>query len=169
MTNWAGKKVLIAGGLGFIGSNLARRLVDLRAEVILVDSLIPQHGGDLRNIAGIENRVQFHKLDVREEAKIIPLLDRQDYLFNLVGQTCHLDSMHDPFTDLEINCSSQLSLLETVRKYHPAVKIIFASTRQIYGVPDYLPVDEAHPLHPVDTNGIHKMAGGGDHRVFQKI
>ena len=139
MSSFARKHILITGGLGFIGSNVARRLLDLGAEVTLVDSLIPEYGGNLFNIAGIENRLCVNISDVRDEHSIRYLVQGQDYIFNLAGQTSHLDSMQDPFTDLEINSRAQLSILETCRKYNPDVKIVFASTRQIYGKPDYLP------------------------------
>jgi UDP-glucose 4-epimerase len=154
-----GKKVLVTGGLGFIGSNLAARLVELGADVLLVDSLIPEYGGNLFNIAGIEKKVRVNISDVRDEHSMRYLIQEQDYLFNLAGQTSHIDSMQDPYTDLEINSKAQLFILESCRKYNPNIKIIFASTRQIYGKPEYLPVDEKHPLRPVDVNGINKMAG----------
>lgn len=154
-----GKKVLVTGGLGFIGSNLSARLVELGAEVLLVDSLIPEYGGNLFNIAGIEDRVRINISDVRDEHSMRYLVRGQDYLFNLAGQTSHIDSMQDPYTDLEINAKAQLFILESCRKYNPSIKIIFASTRQIYGKPNYLPVDEKHPFRPVDVNGINKMTG----------
>lgn len=163
------RKVLITGGLGFIGSNLARRLVDSGAEVLLTDSLIPEYGGNLFNIAGIEDKVRVNVSDVRDEHSIKYLLQGQDYLFNLAGQTSHLDSMQDPFTDLEINAKAQLFILEACRKYNPNIKIVFASTRQIYGKPQYLPVDEKHPLSPVDINGINKMAGEWYHRLYNSV
>jgi UDP-glucose 4-epimerase len=162
-------KVLITGGLGFIGSNLARRLTELGARVTLVDSLIPQYGGNLFNIAKIEDLVRVNISDVRDRYSMHYLVQGQDYLFNLAGQTSHMDSMYDPFTDLEINCQSQLSILETCRNYNPDVKIIFASTRQIYGKPDYLPVDEKHPLRPTDVNGINKMAGEWYHILYNNV
>lgn len=162
-------KVLITGGLGFIGSNLARRLVDVGAEVLLVDSLIPEYGGNLFNIAGIEDKVRVNISDVRDEHSMRNLVQGQDYLFNLAGQTSHLDSMQAPHTDLEINCRAQLSILEACRKYNPAMKIVFASTRQVYGKPEYLPVDEKHVLRPVDVNGINKMAGEWYHILYNNV
>ena len=164
-----GKKVLVTGGLGFIGSNLAFRLVDLGAEVLLVDSLIPEYGGNLFNIAGIEDRVQVNISDVRDEHSMRYLVQGKDYLFNLAGQTSHLDSMQDPYTDLEINCRAQLSILEVCRKYNTDIKIVFASTRQVYGKPEYLPVDEKHLLRPVDVNGINKMAGEWYHILYNNV
>ncbi|KUG05627.1 udp-glucose 4-epimerase [hydrocarbon metagenome] len=167
--NFNEKNILITGGLGFIGSNLARRLVEHGANVTLVDSLIPEYGGNLFNIADIQDRVRVNISDVRDEHSMRYLVQRQDYIFNLAGQTSHLDSMEDPFTDLEINSRAQLSILETCRKYNPEVKIIFASTRQIYGKPDYLPVDEKHPIRPVDINGINKMAGEWYHILYNNV
>jgi UDP-glucose 4-epimerase len=164
-----GKKILVTGGLGFIGSNLAIRLVELGAEVLLVDSLIPEYGGNLFNIADIEKRIQVNISDVRDEHSMRYLVQNQDYLFNLAGQTSHIDSMQDPYTDLEINSKAQLYILESCRKYNPNIKIIFASTRQIYGKAEYLPIDESHPLRPMDVNGINKMAGEWFHILYNNV
>ena len=163
------RRVLITGGLGFIGSNLARRLVDLGARVTLLDSLVPEYGGNLFNMQGLEDRVLVNVSDVRDVYSMEYLIQGQDYLFNLAGQTSHLDSMHDPYTDLEINCKAQLSILESCRKYNPKIRIVFASTRQIYGKPDYLPVDEKHALRPVDVNGINKMSGEWYHLLYHQV
>jgi UDP-glucose 4-epimerase len=165
----AGAKVLVTGGLGFIGSNLTRRLVDLEAEVTLIDSLVPEYGGNRFNIQGLEDRVRVNISDVRDPYSLRTHVAGQDFLFNLAGQTSHLDSMEDPFTDLEINCRAQLSILETCRKFAPRVRIVFASTRQIYGRPERLPVDERHPLRPVDVNGINKLAGEFYHRLYHDV
>lgn len=162
-------KVLITGGLGFIGSNLAQRLVELGADVLLVDSLIPEYGGNLFNIDQIRDRVEVNISDVRDVHSMCYLVQGRDYLFNLAGQTSHMDSMSDPYTDLEINCRAQLSILETCRNHNPDVKLVFASTRQIYGKPDYLPVDEEHLLRPVDVNGINKMAGEWYHILYNNV
>ena len=163
------RRVMITGGLGFIGSNLARCLVKMGAKVLLVDSLIPEYGGNLFNIADIRDKVRINIADIRDEHSMFHLIQNQDFLFNLAGQTSHLDSMRDPFTDLEINCRSQLSILEACRKNNRDIKIVYASTRQIYGVPDYLPVDERHLLHPTDVNGINKMAGEWYHIVYNNV
>jgi len=163
------KKVLITGGLGFIGSNLAIRLVEFGAEVVIVDSLIPEYGGNLFNIKEIQDRVQVNISDIRDEHSMHYLVREKDFLFNLAGQTSHLDSMQEPYTDLEINCRAQLSILEACRKNNSDVKIVFASTRQIYGRPDYLPVDEKHLLRPVDVNGINKMAGEWYHVLYNDV
>jgi len=164
-----GRKALITGGLGFIGSNLGRWLLELGAQVTLVDSLIPEYGGNLYNIYDIKDRVHVNISDVRDQHSMRYLVQGQDYLFNLAGQTSHIDSMQDPETDLEINCHAQLSILEICRKYNPGIKIVFASTRQIYGKPDYLPVDEKHLLRPVDVNGVNKMAGEWYHILYNNV
>ena len=166
---YRGKKVLITGGLGFIGSNLARNLVGQGARVTLVDSLIPQYGGNLFNIQDIEDRVVVNICDVRDPFALPYLLQDQDYLFNLAGQTSHLDSMVDPQSDLDINAAAQLSILEACRKANTGIKIVFASTRQLYGKPDYLPVDELHPVRPVDVNGINKLAGEWYHLLYNNV
>lgn len=161
--------VLITGGLGFIGSNLAKRLVSMGANVTVVDSLIPEYGGNLFNVHGFRDDIEVNISDVRDVHSMRYLIQDQQYLFNLAGQTSHMDSMTDPFTDLEINSHSQLSILETCRNYNPDIKIVFASTRQIYGKPDYLPVDENHMLRPVDVNGINKMAGEWYHILYNNV
>lgn len=161
--------VLITGGLGFIGSNLARRLVSLGAQVTLVDSLIPTYGGNLFNIQDIEGKVKVNITDVRDPHAMAYLIQGKDYLFNLAGQTSHLDSMTEPRVDLDINASAQLSILEACRKHNTGIKIVFASTRQIYGKPEYLPVDEKHPIRPVDVNGINKLAGEWYHLLYNNV
>ena len=163
------KRCLITGGAGFIGSNLARRLVGQQAQVTLVDSLYPQYGGNLFNIREINDALTITIADVRDEDIMAKLIQGQDFLFNLAGQTSHTDSMLEPFTDLEINCRAQLSILEACHKHNPGVKIVYTSTRQIYGSPDYLPVDEKHPLHPADVNGINKMAGEWYHILYNNV
>lgn len=166
--NWQGP-VVITGGLGFIGSNLAHRLVQMGAEVVVVDSLLPSYGGNLFNVDGIRDLIHVNISDIRDHHALPRLVENADIIFNLAGQTSHLDSMTDPFTDIEINATSQLALLETCRGYNPGARIVFASTRQIYGRPRYLPVDEAHPISPVDVNGINKAAGEQYHMLYHQV
>ena len=163
------KSVLITGGLGFIGSNLATQLVHLGAKVTVVDSLIPEYGGNLFNVAHLEGQIKINFSDVRDPHSMRYLIRDKHYLFNLAGQTSHMDSMAEPLTDLDINCRAQLSILETCRKFNKDIKVVFASTRQIYGKPEYLPVDEKHPLAPVDVNGINKMAGEAYHILYNNV
>ena len=169
MNSYAKAKILITGGLGFIGSNLARALVAQGAEVTLVDSLIPQYGGNPFNIDDIRDKVTVNVCDVRDPYAMAYLLKDKNFLFNLAGQTSHMDSMTDPQTDLEINAAAQLSILEACRVANPSIKIVFASTRQLYGKPDYLPVDEKHPIRPVDVNGINKLAGEWYHLLYNNV
>ena len=169
MNAYHNKKVLITGGLGFIGSNLARALVAQGARVTIVDSLIPQYGGNLFNIADIRDKLEVNICDVRDPHAMKHLVQGKDFLFNLAGQTSHIDSMTDPQTDLEINASAQLSILEACRLNNPEIKIVFASTRQLYGKPDYLPVDEKHQIRPVDVNGINKLAGEWYHLLYNNV
>jgi UDP-glucose 4-epimerase len=167
--DFSGANVLITGGAGFIGANLARRLVDAGAKVTIADSLIPEYGGNLANLEGFRHKVFLNITDVRDPHAMNHLIQGQDFLFNLAGQTSHMDSMADPFTDLEINAKAQLSILEACRAHNQGVKIVFAGTRQIYGRPDYLPVDEEHPVRPVDINGIHKVAGECYHLLYHQV
>ncbi len=164
-----GKRILVTGGLGFIGSHLARALVAAGSDVLLVDSLIPEYGGNLANIRGIEERVRVNVSDVRDAHSLRQLVRGQDVVFNLAGQTSHVDSMSDPLTDLEINCRAQLFILEACRRHNRDATIVYAGTRQVYGRPQYLPVDEAHPVTPVDVNGVNKLAGEQYHRLYAEV
>jgi UDP-glucose 4-epimerase len=156
---YSGSRVLITGGLGFIGSNLAHRLVAYGAHVTIVDSMIPDYGGNLYNLHGIKDKVHLNIADIRDIHSMRYLVQGHDYLFNLAGQVSHIDSMTDPFTDLEINVRGQLAIAESCRYHNPSIRIVHAATRQQYGKPHYLPVDEAHLIEPTDVNGINKAAG----------
>ena len=166
---YRGRNVMITGGLGFIGSNLARRLVDLGANVLLVDSLIPDYGGNLFNIDGIADRLQVNVADVRQQTTMNYLVRDRAVIFNLAGQVSHIDSMRDPYADLDINCRSQLTILEACRYNNPSVKVVFAGTRQVYGHPESLPVTEHHLVRPTDVNGINKAAGEYYHVVYNNV
>src|SRR5437016_7196687 len=160
---------MITGGLGFIGSNLARCLVELGARVLLVDSLIPDYGGNLFNVDGIADRVRVNVADIRQQSTMNYLVRDRDVIFNLAGQVSHIDSLRDPYTDLEVNCRSQLTILEACRNHNPRVKVVFAGTRQVYGRPDSLPVDEGHLVRPTDVNGVNKAAGESYHLVYNNV
>jgi UDP-glucose 4-epimerase len=162
---YRGRRVLLTGGLGFIGSNLARQLAALNADVLIVDSLLSDYGGNLFNVAGIEDKVRVNIADVRQGTTMSYLVRGRDVIFNLAGQVSHIDSMRDPHTDLEINCRSQLTILEACRQQNPDTKVVFASTRQIYG----RPVDESHLVRPTDVNGINKAAGENYHIVYNNV
>ncbi len=166
---YRGRSVLVTGGLGFIGSNLVRQLVDLGADVLVVDGMIPDYGGNLFNLADIEDRVRINIADVRNETAMDVLVRDREIIFNLAGQVSHIDSMRDPFTDLDINCRAQLSMLEACRRHNPEVKVVFAGTRQVYGKPDHLPVDEKHLVRPVDVNGVNKAAGEYYHLLYNNV
>jgi UDP-glucose 4-epimerase len=167
--HYEGARVLVTGGLGFLGSHLSKRLVDLAADVTIVDSLIPAYGGNPYNVREIADRVHINYSDIRDPWSIRFLVRDQDYIFNLAGQVSHLDSMEDPQTDLDINCKSQLSLLEALRAINPEARIVFAASRQQYGRPRSLPVTEDHPLLPVDVNGINLVAGEAYHLLYHQV
>ena len=163
------RRVMITGGLGFIGSNLARHLADLGADVLVVDALIPDYGGNMFNVAGLEQRLRINIADIRDETTMDFLVQDRDIIFNLAGQVSHIDSMQDPYTDLSINCRAQLSMLEACRKYNPRVRVVFAGTRQVYGRPERLPVDERHLVRPADINGVNKAAGEYYHLLYNNV
>ncbi len=166
---YAGKRVLITGGLGFIGSSLAIELVESGADVTVVDSMIPAYGANLFNVEPVRDRLHINYSDIRDRYSLEHLVSEKDHIFNLAGQLSHIDSMRDPMTDLEINCAAQLSLLECLRRINPEIKVVFGSTRQIYGRPQYLPVDEDHPIRPVDVNGINKWASESFFRLYHEV
>lgn len=166
---WHNQRILITGGAGFIGSTLAQRLANNGNQVTVIDSLVPEFGGNLYNLKPCAEQIRVNYSDIRDPYSLQHLLRDIDVLFNLAGQTSHMDSMSDPYTDLNINCAAQLNLLETCRQVNPTIRIVFASTRQIYGSPDYLPVDEFHRIAPVDINGIHKYAAEQYFQLYHKV
>lgn len=170
LSAYSSRSVLITGGLGFIGSNLARKLVELGdVEVHLLDAMLPDQGGNLFNIEGMEDRVKLHMVNMCDDWAVNHLVGGVDYIFNLAGNISHLDSMSNPQRDLELNCSAQLVLLEACRNFNPHVKIVFTSTRQVYGKSVYLPFDEEHRIAPLDINGINKYAAEGYHLLYNRI
>jgi nucleoside-diphosphate-sugar epimerase len=168
-TAFANRNVLITGGAGFIGSNLAARLVGLGARVTVLDNLLPGCGGNLFNLEPIQDRIRIKIMDLRDDRGLEPLVEGQDYLFNLAGRSSHMDSMRDPYGDLDANCRAHLAILEACRIGNPDLRIVFASTRQLYGKPDSLPVSEQHSLRPIDINGIHKLAGEWYHTLYHEL
>jgi UDP-glucose 4-epimerase len=166
---YRGRRVMITGGKGYIGSNLARLLVDAGADILIVDALDPEYGANRFNLNGIEEFVHLNVADVREETSMNTLVQDREVIFNLAGQVSHIDSMRDPYTDLDINCRAQLSMLEACRRYNPTVRVVYAGTRQVYGRPDRLPVDEHHLVRPVDINGVNKAAGEYYHLLYYNV
>ena len=166
---YRGRRVMVTGGMGFIGSNLAHQLAALGAHVLIVDSMIPDYGGNAFNVSGLEDKVRINIADVRQRSTMNHLVQQVEVIFNLAGQVSHIDSMQDPDTDLDINCRAQLSLLEACRRHNPGVKVVFAGTRQVYGRPDSLPVSEQHLVRPTDVNGINKAAGENYHLVYNNV
>jgi UDP-glucose 4-epimerase len=142
------KRVLVTGGLGFIGSNLSIRLVELGAKVTIVDNMMPRLGGNLFNVKETMDHIQINFSDVRDEHSMDYLVKDQDFIFHLAGQVNHVDSIRNPIQDLDINCRGTLVLLESCRKYNRGVKIIFSGTRGEYGASVKLPVGEDHPTNP---------------------
>jgi UDP-glucose 4-epimerase len=166
---FTGIPVLVTGGYGFIGGNLVRRLVELGAEVTVVDALIPNTGANCFNLAHLEGRIKVYVANMADEEALPERVRGKTYVFNLAGQVSHVDSMCAPYADLMMNCQAQLGLLEACRKHAPGAKIVFTGTRQQYGRPEYLPVDERHPLRPIDINGIHKVAGEAYHLLYRQL
>lgn len=167
--SFADKSILITGGAGFIGSNLAIRLARLGANVTVMDSMLPDYGGNLFNLATVCDQIAINFSDMRDSHSLSYLVRNKDYIFNLAGQVSHQDSMNDPLMDMEINVRAQLVLLEACRLFNPSAVLVYASTRQFYGTPEYTPVDERHPLNPPDINGINKLAGEQYHTLYSRV
>ncbi|WP_421121244.1 NAD-dependent epimerase/dehydratase family protein [Aquihabitans daechungensis] len=155
---YAGRTVLVTGGLGFVGSHLAERLVGLGAVVTIIDASVPGLGANPFNVASFASQAEVVAADLRNRDAITPAVRGQECIFNLAGQISHIDSMTDPRSDLALNCDAHLSLLEAVRETAPEATIVLGSTRQVYGRAERLPVDESHPVRPIDINGVHMHA-----------
>ncbi len=165
---YSGKRVLVTGGLGFIGSNLSIRLVECGAEVTILDSLVPEFGGNWFNIKPIEGLGKINVSDMRDPHSLRILIQDKDYIFHLAGQVSHGDSMRDPDLDLDVNCVSTINLVEACRRFNPEVHLVYTSTRQVYGIPKALPVNEDHPTLPIDVNGINKLAAEYYHLLYDR-
>jgi len=162
-------QTLVTGGFGLIGSALARQLVMAGAKVRVLDNLDPDSGANRANLNGFEDHIDARIADIRDTAAVRDALRGADILFNLAAQTSHMGSMAVPLADHQINAQAQLALLEAVREVAPNLRVVYASTRQIYGRPDRLPVDESHPLRPVDVNGVGKLAGEAFHLIYHRV
>ena len=163
------KQVLVTGGLGFIGSNLAIALVEAGAEVTIIDAMIPQHGGNHYNVDSVRKQVRVEVADMRDADVLTPLVKGKDFIFHLAGQVSHGDSMRDPDLDLGVNCVATIRLVEACRYHNPRAILVNTSTRQVYGRPQRLPVDEHHPIEPVDVNGINKLAAEYYHLLYHRV
>lgn len=171
MTSYAGYqglKVLLVGGLGMIGSNLALLLAEHGAQITILDNFLPDHGANLFNIAPVRDQVVFQQADMRDVAAMQQAVQHQDIVFNIAAQTSHSDSMQAPLLDLEINCKGNLVLLEACRQHAPAARIVFVGTRAFYGTPQCLPVDERSPLQPQDIYAVNRLAAEHYHFVYQR-
>jgi UDP-glucose 4-epimerase len=167
--DYRGTSCLVTGGAGFIGSNLAIRLVELGAKVTVLDAMLPDCGGNLFNLAPVMDSVRLMTADQRDANVMNRLVERQDFIFNLAGNVSHQDSMKLPIEDMRLNVEAQIQLLEACRTRNKHAVIVHSGTRQIYGSPKYLPVDEQHPIHPLDVNGINKYAGEQYHMLYAKV
>lgn len=165
---YKGKQVLITGGMGFLGSNLAHRLLGLGADVTLLDCFLAGHGANPRNIAGIEDSVEVIRRDIRDEAAVARAVDGCDVVFHIAAQTSHTDSMKDPWLDIDVNCTGNMVFLEAVRKTNPAAKVVYVSTRAVYGAPLQSPATEMTPPNPTDIYGANKFTGEAYHLIYHR-
>lgn len=165
---YRGQRVLVTGGLGFIGSNLARRLAEEGAAVTIVDSMLPEFGANRANIEPYEDRLEVHLSDLRDTGALAALVQDQDVIFHLAGQVSHGDSMRDPQLDLAVNCVATINLVEAARHHNPSARLVYTSTRQVYGAPARVPVTEDHPTLPIDVNGINKLAAEYYHLLYDR-
>jgi len=162
------RSVLILGGLGFIGSTLAHLLVKYGAKVTLIDNYLPDHGANSFNLEGIRDQVRVHISDLRNREALSVLVKDQDMVFNLAAQTSHLDSMTEPFLDLDINCRGNLTFLEVCREQRPDLRVVYVGTRAFYGAPKQTPVSEEAPLKPLDIYSVNRLAAEQYHFVYHQ-
>jgi UDP-glucose 4-epimerase len=163
---YRGTPVLVTGGLGFIGSNVVRRLVFHGARVTVLDSMNDGQGGNYANLADIDTAVELVIADQADPGVVAELVTARTVIFNIAGRGAHADSLRDPAADMHSNVTAQIALLEAVRQRNPAARVVYAGTRSQYGRSQYLPVDENHPQLPSDVNGVHKAAGERLHMVY---
>jgi UDP-glucose 4-epimerase len=165
---YRGQPVLVTGGMGFIGSNLVLALADAGAEVTAVDAQVPGCGWHPSNLDAVRDRIRLETVDIQDRDRMRPLVANRRVIFNLAGEVSHINSMVNPQRDLAINCAAQVALLDLCRLENPRATIVYASSRQVYGRPKYLPVDEEHPVNPVDYNGVHKYAAEHYHLLLRQ-
>ena len=161
-------RVLVTGGMGFIGSNLAIALVREGAHVTVVDAQVPGCGADPDNLDEVCGQIRVSTDDMQNADRMTELIPGQDVIFNLAGEISHIRSITDPLRDLSLNCAAQLQFLNLCHLLNPSAAIVYASSRQVYGTPKYLPVDEEHPVNPVDFNGVHKHAAEQYHFLLRQ-
>lgn len=161
---YRGKKVLVTGGLGFIGINVCLRLLDLGAQVTVLDNFVPPNPG--APLDALLPRLRVAVADIRDEDKVERVIRDQQVVFNLAGKSGAADSNKTPLNDLDINCRGHLTILEACRSFNPGVAIVFPSSRLVYGKPRYLPVDEAHPVAPESIYAAHKLAVENYHLIY---
>lgn len=166
--SYRGVRVLITGGAGFIGRNLAIRLVGEGARVCVVDPCVPGCGGDANDLKCGAEEVEYLPLDIADPELFRKEIESAEVIFNLAGEISHIHSMDFPERDLQLNTLSQLRFLMACSQWNRKARIVYAGTRQVYGVPEYLPMDEAHPVNPVDFNGIHKYAAAQYHLMLTR-
>ena len=166
---YCGKRVLVTGGLGFIGSNLALALLREGATVKVVDALVEGCGANEHNLDEARGAVEIVRADIGDAGAMAEALSGQEVIFNLAGEISHANSVCFPERDLDLNARAQLRFLESCRRWAPGARVVYASSRQIYGPPEYLPVDEGHAVNPVDFNGVHKWAAECYHRLFSVL
>lgn len=165
----AGKRIMITGGLGMIGSTLAHKLVQYEAHVTIVDALIEPYGANLFNLNGIRDRVELSITDIRDQAAIRFLVKDKDIIFNFAAQVSHNDSINDPFLDADINYMGHLNVVENVRRYNPQAKILYAGSRLQFGAIDSVPVNEAQPLRPKTPYAFNKTVAENMYRYYYEI
>src|SRR3989441_11462498 len=168
MDEFRGEKILITGGLGFIGSNLAIRLIEAGASVTIVDSLFPTCGANDFNIETIRNDIEIVEGDAANLTLMRRLVRGKKCVFNLAGHVSHIESMEDPFSDLHMNTLAPLAVLEACRHENRTARIVYSGTRQSYGRPESLPLVETQVPKPLDVNGVTKLAGEGLHMVYHR-
>ncbi len=167
--NFFGKSALVTGGAGLIGSAVTRKLIAAGCRVTIIDNLSSEGGGNLKNIEDFSSEVEFIHGDIRDKEKTKELLKKKDFLFHMAAQTSHVGSMREPFVDIDTNVTATVSILEAVRIVSPEIEIVNLSTRQVYGAPNYFPVDDNHPVNPPDVNAINKIASEQYFSLYKRI